>query len=78
MAKKIKNIKIQDTLGDKILNIITATILVLVTIIVGYPLLYVISCSVSSSKALEAGLVILWPVDFSWQAYDFVLAYKDV
>ena len=78
MAKKVKNIKIQDTLGDKILNIITATILVLVTIIVGYPLLYVISCSVSSSKALEAGLVILWPVDFSWQAYDFVLAYKDV
>lgn len=78
MAKKMKNIKIHDTLGDRVLNWITATILVLVTIIVGYPLIYVISCSVSSSRALEAGQVILWPVDFSWEAYDFVLAYKDV
>ena len=59
MAKKIKSTKIHDTLGDRILNWITATILVLVIIIVGYPLLYVISCSFSSSKALEVGAVIL-------------------
>ncbi len=78
MAKKIKNIKIHDTFGDKVLNWITIVILVLVTIIVGYPLIYVISCSVSSSKALAAGAVILWPVDFSLQAYEFVFAYKDV
>lgn len=79
MAKnKIKNIKIHETMGDRLLNWITAFILIMVTIIVGYPLLYVISCSFSSSKALEAGLVILWPVDFSLEAYDFVLAYKDV
>lgn len=78
MAKKIKNIKIHDTLGDKVLNIITAIVLVLVTIIVGYPLVYVISCSVSSSAALEAGKVILWPVDISGEAYKFVFAYKQV
>ena len=78
MAKKIKNIKIHESTGDRILNWITATILVLITIIVGYPLLYVISCSFSSSTALESGLVVLWPVDFSLEAYDFVLAYKDV
>ena len=75
---KIKNTKIHETLGDRILNWITATVLVLVTIIVGYPLIYVISCSISSSKALTAGLVVLWPVDVSLEAYDFVLAYKDV
>lgn len=78
MANKIKNTKIHETVGDRILDWFTALILVLVTIIVGYPLVYVISCSVSSSKALEAGLVVLWPVDFSLEAYDFVLAYKDV
>ena len=75
---KIKSTKIHETLGDRILNWITATVLVLVTIIVGYPLIYVISCSISSSKALTAGLVVLWPVDVSLEAYDFVLAYKDV
>lgn len=78
MANKIKNIKIHDTMGDRILNVITAAILVLVIIIVGYPIIYVISSSFSSSKALEAGLVVLWPVDFSLEAYEFVLAYKDV
>lgn len=78
MAKKIQNIKIHETTGDKILNWITAAILVLVTIIVGYPLVYVISCSISSSKALTAGMVVLWPVDVSFEAYNFVLAYKDV
>ncbi len=78
MAKKIKNVKIHDTFGDKLLNLFTGFILVMVTIIVGYPLLYVISCSFSSSKALEVGSVILWPVDFSLEAYEFVLAYKQV
>lgn len=78
MAKKINNIKIHDSFGDKVLNWITIVILVLVTIIVGYPLIYVISCSISSTKALAAGAVILWPVDISFQAYEFVFAYKDV
>ena len=75
---KLKNIKIHETAGDKILNVITAIILFLVVIIVGYPLVYVISCSISSSAALETGQVILWPVDISTEAYDFVFAYKQV
>jgi len=78
MANKLKSTKIQDTFGDRLLNWITATILVLLTIIVGYPLIYVISCSFSSSRALEIGAVVLWPVEPCLEAYDFVLAYKDV
>ena len=75
---KIKNIKIKESLGDRILNLFIGFVLVLVTLIVGYPLLYVVSCSFSSSSALEVGSVILWPVDFTLRAYDFVLAYKQV
>ena len=75
---KVKSTKINDTLGDKILNTILGAVLVLLIIIVGYPLIYVISCSFSSSSALESGLVVLWPVDFSLEAYDFVLKYKQV
>lgn len=78
MAKKIKNIKIHDTLGDRILNFVTAIILLLVTVVVAYPLIYVISSSISSSAALEAGRVFLWPVDVTAQAYEFVFAYKQV
>ena len=75
---KIKNIKIKESLGDRVLNTVIGFILVLVTIIVGYPLIYVVSCSFSSSSALEIGSVILWPVDFTLRAYDFVLAYQQV
>lgn len=75
---KVKNIKIQDTMGDKILNWLTAIVLVAVIIIVGYPILYVISCSFSSSKALESGSVILWPVEPTLEAYKFILKYSAV
>lgn len=75
---KIKRNKIRESLGDRILNLVIGFILVLVTFIVGYPLVYVISCSFSSSSALEIGSVILWPVDVTLEAYEFVLAYRQV
>ena len=81
---KIKNIKINESAGDKVLNTITNIILVLLIIIVGYPILYVIACSFTKTDALSAGLVVLWPVDvngkfaISLEAYEFVLQYKAV
>ena len=80
MAKieKIKGTKIQESLSDKILNWIIGIILVLFGIIVAYPCIYVISCSFSSSAALEMGHVVLWPVDFTLKGYEFVLRYKQV
>lgn len=75
---KIKSTKIRNTFGDNVLNIIIAMILVLLCVIVLYPVIFVVSSSFSSSEAVESGLVILWPVDFSLEAYDFVLAYKQV
>ena len=76
MAKEIK--KIKESAGDRVLNVITAIILIAIIIIVGYPCIYVISCSFSSSTALEAGQVLMWPVDVSMEAYEFVLNYRQV
>ena len=79
MAKTtIKNQRIHDTRGDKILDYVTGTILVLFSLIILYPLIYVVSCSFSSSDALQSGAVVLWPVDFSLDAYKFVFNYKQV
>ncbi len=79
MAKaKLKNIKIKDTKSDRVLQAITATVMTLLCIAVGYPLIYVISASFSSSFALQQGLVVFWPVDFCLDAYEFVLGYKAV
>ena len=73
-----KKKKIKETRGDTILNVITSIILIFVIVVVGYPVIYVISCSFSASSALEAGRVILWPVEPSLEAYDFVMQYKQV
>lgn len=78
MAKKLKNIKIRESKMDVVLDVFTSIILILFTLIVLYPLIYVVSSSFSSSKALSGGLVVLWPVDVTLQAYEFVMAYKDV
>ena len=81
---KVKSTKINESAGDKILNGITAAILIAIIIIVGYPILYVIACSFTSTDALSAGLVVLWPVNtegkfaISLEAYEFVMQYKAV
>jgi len=77
-SAKLPAKKIKETTGDTILNIITSILLILVIIIVGYPVVYVISCSFSSSSALEAGRVFLFPVDPTLKAYEFVMQYKQV
>ena len=79
MAKiKAKSTKIHDTFGDRVLDWVTTALLVLVVLIIGYPIVYCISCSFSSSAALEAGKVILWPVEPCLDAYEFILDYKQV
>jgi len=79
-AKKLARhkTKIQETTGDKILLAFTDIVLVLVLIIVGYPVLYVISCSFSSNSALSAGRVLLFPEEFSLASYKFVFQYDVV
>ncbi|MBO5836899.1 MAG: carbohydrate ABC transporter permease [Oscillospiraceae bacterium] len=75
---KNKNVKIKDTFGDKVLNWFTGFFLIFVIAIVAYPLMFVISASFSSSKALEAGKVFMFPVDPTLYAYQFVLGYEPV
>lgn len=63
---------------DKLLYALTDIILVLLLLVVGYPIIYVISSSFSSGAAVTAGRVLLWPVDFSLDGYATVFSYKSV
>lgn len=79
MAKpKIKGVKINESVGDRVFNIITSILLIFVILLIGYPCVYIISCSFSSTTALQAGKVILWPVDFTLNGYQFILDFKQV
>ena len=52
--------------------------LLAILVAVGYPVIYVISASMSSSEALLTGRVILWPVNFTLDSYKFVMKYKTI
>lgn len=75
---KIPSTKVRESTGDAILNVLTGVVLVLLILVVGYPCIYVISCSFSDPAALQAGKVVLWPVDPCLNAYEFVMQYKQV
>lgn len=69
-------IKIKDPIEDKILYITSSTILILFTLMVLYPLIFIISSSFSSPSAVANGRVILWPVDPSLEGYKAVFKHR--
>ncbi|MBB6731334.1 carbohydrate ABC transporter permease [Cohnella zeiphila] len=53
-----------------IFNYVFLTFIALLSL---FPILNVLSVSFSSSSAADSGQVVLWPVEFTWKSYDFVL-----
>ncbi len=77
LFRRNKN-KIIESKGDRILQAATSIFLLLILIVVGYPVVYVVSCAFSSDFALEAGRVLLWPVEPTLDGFRFVFQYKQV
>ncbi|PQP83899.1 sugar ABC transporter permease [Paenibacillus sp. PCH8] len=61
--------RIKDPLGDRIFMTFNYIFLIAILLTVFYPLLYIISSSLSSSRAVTSGQVWLFPVDFNIKAY---------
>ena len=70
--------RIKHSKGDRIFYAIIYTVITLLTIIVLYPLIYVVSASISSAAAINSGRMWLWPVDIDFVGYKYVLQYKYV
>ena len=71
-----KKIFARETKSDTILLIILYTLLIIVSLAVLYPIIYVISSSFSSPNAINSGKVVLLPVEFSTLGYERILQYK--
>ncbi|MCR8632256.1 carbohydrate ABC transporter permease [Paenibacillus radicis (ex Xue et al. 2023)] len=67
-----------ETGGDKVFTVLNYVILTLFAVTVLYPLVAVVSNSVSSPVAVGAGKVWLWPVDLSLDGYKAIFEYKKV
>lgn len=60
---------IRESTGDRVFMYAIYTILTLVLIAVLYPLIYIVSSSISSPAAVTSGKVWLWPVDLSLKGF---------
>ncbi|MFC4811107.1 carbohydrate ABC transporter permease [Paenibacillus sp. GCM10023250] len=63
------NVKIREPFGDRLLLGAIYALLGAITLTVLYPLLYILSSSLSSPNAVVSGRVWLLPVEFSLRAY---------
>ena len=57
--------RIRSCRQDKAFTVICMVILTLFFVTTLYPIIYVLSASFSSGKAVGSGKVVLWPVDLS-------------
>ncbi|GHU77380.1 sugar ABC transporter permease [Clostridia bacterium] len=66
------------TRGDRVFYTTVNIVMGFILIAVLYPLIYVISSSISSGSAILAGKVVLWPVGFSLDGYAIVFQYRSI
>nr|WP_307991769.1 carbohydrate ABC transporter permease [uncultured Niameybacter sp.] len=76
--KKNNAHKINETSSDKVFNIVNSLFLSLILVLVAYPLIYVVSASLSSPIAVSSGRVWLWPVDLTTKGYEAVFNHPDI
>ena len=65
-------------LGDVIADVIIYTTLALLSIACLFPFLHMLATSVSSSTAIQANKVSVWPVGFNLDNYRYVLRYPGI
>ena len=67
--------RVKETGSDMLFTVVNSTVLALFTVAVLYPLIYVVSASISLPEAVQAGRVMLLPVGFTLRAYETVFKY---
>lgn len=72
MKKAIVDNRIKNSCADRVYLGVIYAFLTLITVIVLYPLIYVVSCSFSSAESLVNGQVFFLPVNFSLLGYKAV------
>lgn len=67
-----------ETRGEKIFKVFNYIILTIISLITLYPVVYVISASLSSPTAVLGGKVAVWPVDLTFDSYAMLLKNSDI
>ena len=78
LSRSAADIRIRESRVDRIFNLVNYTILTVFLLVILYPLIYVVSASFSDGAAVISGRVVLWPVDFSLEAYKKIFEYESI
>ena len=78
VISKVNRGKIREAAGDKAFLTFIYVMLSLILIVVLYPMIYVVSSSFSSSRAVAAGDVWLFPVEFTLLGYTTVFTHPNI
>ena len=70
--------KIKLSKEDRLFYIISGIFIFLILIVLLYPMIFIFSASFSSPQAVNSGRVILWPVDVTFQGYEYVFRNDDI
>ncbi len=54
-------------------NLINIAVLTILALLCLFPILHILALSFSNATAASSGKVVIWPVDFTTQSYEFVL-----
>lgn len=72
------NNKIKESFTDRLFLTCVYIFLTLILIVVLYPLIYIVSASISSPAAVTSGKVWLWPVDLSFKGYEIIFGNSQI
>ncbi len=67
-----KGTRIKESVGSHVFNVVNVLILAFLALICIVPLINILAISLSSNAATTAGLVKLWPVEFTLKSYEYV------
>lgn len=68
----------KETKGEKVFYAVNTLFLVVLTAVIIYPIIYVISASFSSREAILTGKVVLFPVEANIEAYKYVFSDRQI
>ncbi|MCL1990735.1 MAG: carbohydrate ABC transporter permease [Defluviitaleaceae bacterium] len=73
-----KTWKIQESKGDKVFLFFIYVYLVLALIVTLYPLIFVLSASISEPHYVASGQMVLWPMGVTWEGYQLIFNNSDI
>ncbi|MDF2963767.1 MAG: carbohydrate transporter permease [Paenibacillus sp.] len=72
----MENTTVRESQSDRIFTVFNYVVLSLFLVTIMYPLIYIVSASISSSDAVISGEVWLWPIDITLEGYYAVFKHK--